>query len=59
MFDNWLLFGVIVKGTMECVDYFAKKESNIAKVHVAQILEGEYGETFTLLLEETDEGWNG
>ena len=31
----------------------------MAKVHTAQIVEGEYGETFTLLLEETDEGWNG
>ena len=44
---------------MERVHYFTKKESNMAKAHVAQILEGESGETFTLLLEETDEGWIG
>jgi predicted RNase H-like HicB family nuclease len=31
----------------------------MAKAHVAQILEGEYGETFTLLLEQKDEAWIG
>ena len=31
----------------------------MTKAHVAQILEGEYGETFTLLLEQKDEAWVG
>ena len=31
----------------------------MAKVHTAQILEGEYGETFTLLLEQRNEAWIG
>ena len=31
----------------------------MAKAHVAQILEGELGETFTLLLEQKDEAWVG
>lgn len=31
----------------------------MSKVHVAQILEGEHGETFTLLLEQKDEAWIG
>ncbi len=31
----------------------------MATAQVAQILEGEHGETFTLLLEQKDEAWIG
>ena len=32
-----------------------ERKAHMAKARVAQILEGEYGETFTLLLEQKDE----